>query len=89
MSAYEEEAAERMDRDIRKYIGHESQLAGVEEYRLTGGKGDGMRIFSGVERQGNGIHGISGSLCRYFQTQIQRNQYGVFCTRRIRGSGIL
>lgn len=45
MSAYEKEAAERMDRDIRKYIGHESQLAGVEEYRLTGGKGDGMRIF--------------------------------------------
>lgn len=34
-----------MCRDIRDYIGHDSQLAGVEEYRLTGGKGDGMRIF--------------------------------------------
>lgn len=26
------------------YIGHESQLYGVEEYRLVGGKGDGMRL---------------------------------------------
>lgn len=26
------------------YIGHESQLFGVEEHRLTGGKGDGMRL---------------------------------------------
>ncbi|MBS6398075.1 MAG: aldose 1-epimerase family protein [Clostridiales bacterium] len=26
------------------YLGHESQLYGVEEYRLTGGKGDGMRL---------------------------------------------
>ena len=28
----------------RAYYGHESQLFGVEEYRLTGGKGDGMRL---------------------------------------------
>lgn len=34
-----------MDRDIRMYVGHDSQLAGVEEYRLIGGKGDGMRLF--------------------------------------------
>lgn len=34
-----------MDNNIRMYIGHESQLAGVEEYRLAGGKGDGMRLF--------------------------------------------
>ncbi len=27
-----------------KYVGHESQLYGVEEHRLCGGKGDGMRI---------------------------------------------
>lgn len=26
------------------YIGHDSQLAGAEEYRLIGGKGDGMRL---------------------------------------------
>ena len=28
----------------RAYYGHESQLFGVEEYRLAGGKGDGMRL---------------------------------------------
>ena len=27
-----------------KYLGHESQLSGVEEHRLVGGKGDGMRL---------------------------------------------
>lgn len=27
------------------YIGHSSQLCGVEEVRLSGGKGDGMRLF--------------------------------------------
>jgi len=29
---------------MNKYIGHESQLYGVEEHRLIGGKGDGMRL---------------------------------------------
>lgn len=29
---------------MNKYIGHESQLCGVEEHRLVGGKGDGMRL---------------------------------------------
>ncbi len=27
-----------------RYIGHDSQLAGVEEHRLVGGRGDGMRL---------------------------------------------
>ncbi len=27
------------------YIGHDSQLYGIEEHRLVGGKGDGMRLF--------------------------------------------
>lgn len=29
---------------MKEYIGHESQIFGVEEYRLVGGKGDGMRL---------------------------------------------
>ena len=28
----------------KAYIGHEQQLYGVEEHRLVGGKGDGMRL---------------------------------------------
>lgn len=30
--------------DKRAYVGHPSQLCGVEEVRLSGGKGDGMRL---------------------------------------------
>ena len=29
---------------MNPYIGHESQICGVEEHRLVGGKGDGMRL---------------------------------------------
>ncbi len=29
---------------MKEYIGHQSQLYGVEEHRLCGGKGDGMRL---------------------------------------------
>lgn len=35
------------------YIGHESQLCGVEELRLCGGKGDGMRLMQ--LRNGQGL----------------------------------
>lgn len=38
---------------MNPYIGHESQLAGVEEFRLIGGKGDGMRLFR--VRNGSGM----------------------------------
>lgn len=31
-----------MDQSV--YLGHPSQLCGVEEVRLVGGKGDGMRL---------------------------------------------
>ena len=31
---------------MNKYIGHHLQLYGVEEMRLVGGKGDGMRILN-------------------------------------------
>ena len=30
--------------NYNKYIGHNSQVSGVEEHRLVGGKGDGMRL---------------------------------------------
>ena len=29
---------------MNPYLGHESQLYGVEEHRLVGGKGDGMGL---------------------------------------------
>lgn len=35
------------------YIGHPSQLCGVEEHRLVGGRGDGMRLLQ--VRNGKGL----------------------------------
>ncbi len=32
-------------RTMNPYIGHDSQLYGIEEHRLVGGKGDGMRLY--------------------------------------------
>ena len=29
---------------MNPYIGHDSQVYGIEEHRLVGGKGDGMRL---------------------------------------------
>lgn len=30
---------------MKEYLGHEAQIFGVEEHRLVGGKGDGLRLF--------------------------------------------
>ena len=38
---------------MNPYIGHPTQLCGVEEHRLVGGKGDGMRLYE--VRNGNGL----------------------------------
>ena len=38
---------------MNPYIGHESQIYGVEEHRLVGGKGDGMRLLQ--VRNGKGL----------------------------------
>ena len=38
---------------MKEYIGHSSQLYSVEEHRLTGGKGDGMRLLE--VNNGNGL----------------------------------
>ena len=38
---------------MKEYLGHESQAFGVEEHRLVGGKGDGIRLLE--VNNGNGI----------------------------------
>ena len=38
---------------MNPYVGHESQLYGIEEHRLVGGKGDGMRLLQ--VRNGKGL----------------------------------
>lgn len=37
---------------MNPYIGHDSQLSGVEEHRLVGGKGDGMRLYEVTNGKG-------------------------------------
>lgn len=32
------------DERMNPYIGHDTQVYGIEEHRLVGGKGDGMRL---------------------------------------------
>lgn len=39
---------------MNPYIGHDTQLRGVEEHRLVGGKGDGMRLYE--IHNGTGLH---------------------------------
>ena len=38
---------------MNKYVGHHNQILGVEEMRLVGGKGDGLRLFQ--VRNGKGL----------------------------------
>lgn len=38
---------------MNPYIGHDSQIGGIEEHRLVGGKGDGMRLY--VINNGKGL----------------------------------
>lgn len=45
--------AKRGNELMNRYLGHLSQLYGVEEHRLVGGKGDGMRLFE--IRNGRGL----------------------------------
>ena len=42
-----------MNRQTEMYLGHESQISGVEEVRLVGGRGDGMRLLQ--VRNGKGL----------------------------------
>lgn len=63
---------------MNKYIGHSSQCCGVEEHRLVGGKGDGMRLYE--VRNGKGLH-ITVSLDRgadIARLSLKGDNYGYF-----------
>ena len=70
----------------RAYYGHESQLFGVEEYRLTGGKGDGMRLLQ-VRRAG--LHRLRRPLCRYFPPAFPRRKLRILLSKRLRRARLL
>jgi len=63
---------------MNKYIGNENQLYGVEEVRLCGGKGDGMRFYN--VRNGKGLE-FSVSLDRcadISKISLKGDNYGYF-----------
>ena len=71
------------------YYGHESQLFGVEEVRLQGGKGDGMRLLQ--VRNGKGLEfTVSADRCADISRLIFRGENcGFFLGQRLRGPGLL
>ncbi|MBO5059714.1 MAG: aldose 1-epimerase family protein [Clostridia bacterium] len=63
---------------MNKYIGHELQLYGVEEMRLCGGKGDGMRFLQ--VRNGRGLEfSISADRCADIsRLSLKGDNFGYF-----------
>ena len=59
-----------------------SQVSGVEEHRLVGGKGDSMH-FAGPQWVGAGIYGFSGPLCRLGTACRSRAITGLFFALRL------
>ena len=55
---------------MNPYIGHSSQIGGVEEHRLVGGKGDGMRIY-----EVNNTKGLEMVICPDRNGDIARLRY--------------
>lgn len=62
----------------RNYFGHESQIYGVEEHRLSGGKGDGMRLFQ--VKNGKGLEfTVSADRCADIsRLSFKGDNYGFF-----------
>lgn len=61
-----------------KYIGHESQIYGVEEHQLIGGKGSGMRLFQ--VKNGKGLEfTVSADRCADIsRLSFKGDNYGFF-----------
>lgn len=63
---------------MNNYIGHTSQLYGVEEHRLVGGKGDGMRLFQVNNGRGL-IFTVSADRCADIsRLSYKGNNFGYF-----------
>ena len=67
---------------MKAYIGHPLQVCGVEEMRLVGGKGDGMRILQ-VRNAAGVAFTLTRSLCGYSPLYLQGRELRVLCTVRL------
>jgi hypothetical protein len=71
------------------YYGHESQLFGVEEMRLCGGKGDGMRLLEVRNGKGSRVHRLGGPLRGYLPPALPRDELRVLLGERLRRAVLL
>lgn len=70
---------------MNPYIGHETQISGVEEHRLVGGKGDGMRLYEVCNGKG-----LEMTLSPDRNGDITRLRYKeLSVTLRVCGTGLL
>ena len=63
---------------MNKYIGHELQLYGVEEVRLVGGKGDGMRMLNVKNARGLAFSVSLDRCADLVKVSLKGDNYGFF-----------
>jgi len=63
---------------ISKYVGHPSQLYGVEEHRLIGGKGDGLRLFEVRNASGLALTICADRCADIYRISIKGDNVGYF-----------
>lgn len=63
---------------MNKYIGHELQLYGVEEVRLVGGKGDGMRLLNVKNATGLAFSVSLDRCADLVKVSLKGDNYGFF-----------
>src|SRR5262245_47486491 len=63
---------------MNPYIGHESQTARVEEHRLVGGRGDGMRLFEMNNGRGLELTVAADRCCDIYRLAFRGMNMGYF-----------
>lgn len=63
---------------IHKYVGHPSQLYGVEEHRLIGGKGDGLRLFEVKNAAGLALTVVADRCADIYRISLKGDNLGFF-----------
>ena len=63
---------------IQKYVGHPSQIYGVEEHRLVGGKGDGMRLFEVKNAAGLALTIVADRCADIYRISLKGDNLGFF-----------
>ena len=74
---------------MNPYIGHDSQVCGIEEHRLVGGKGDGMRLYEIHNGLGLALTVTPDRCCDISRLRFKGVNMSYFFALRVCGSGLL